>query len=115
MAAGWLGSRHESTARAVGRRGDILASHDGPVILAGGFNTWSTARRRAVDAIALRLGLQAVSLEPDERSRFLGEPVDQIYYRGLVPSAAMAVPVSSSDHKWARPKISFAWRPLEAA
>jgi endonuclease/exonuclease/phosphatase (EEP) superfamily protein YafD len=76
----------------------ILARHDGPVILAGDFNTWSTARRRAVDAIALRLGLQAVSLAPDEGSRFFGDPVDQMYYRGLVPSAAMALPVSSSDH-----------------
>jgi endonuclease/exonuclease/phosphatase (EEP) superfamily protein YafD len=76
----------------------ILAGHDGPVILAGDFNTWSTARRHAVDAITQRLGLAAVSLEPDERSRFLGEPVDQIYYRGLVASGAMAIPVSSSDH-----------------
>jgi endonuclease/exonuclease/phosphatase (EEP) superfamily protein YafD len=76
----------------------VLARHDGPVILAGDFNTWSVARRRAVDAIALRLGLRAVSLDPDERSRFLGEPVDQIYYRGLVPGAASAVPVRSSDH-----------------
>jgi endonuclease/exonuclease/phosphatase (EEP) superfamily protein YafD len=76
----------------------ILARHRGPVILAGDFNTWSASRRRAVDAIALRLGLAAVSLEPDERSRFLGEPVDQIYYRGLVASGAMAIPVSSSDH-----------------
>jgi endonuclease/exonuclease/phosphatase (EEP) superfamily protein YafD len=76
----------------------ILASHDGPVILAGDFNTWSTARRRAVEAIALRLGLRPVSPDPDGRSRFLGEPVDQIYYRGLVPAVAMAVPVSSSDH-----------------
>ncbi|MET0151723.1 MAG: endonuclease/exonuclease/phosphatase family protein [Candidatus Binatia bacterium] len=76
----------------------ILARHEGPVILAGDFNTWSTARRRAVDAIALRLGLRAIPLEPDERSRFLGEPVDQMYYRGLVPGAATAVPVRSSDH-----------------
>ena len=74
----------------------ILARHEGPVILAGDFNTWSTTRRRAVDAIALRLGLSAIPLEPDERSRFLGEPVDQMYYRGLVPSAATAVPVRIS-------------------
>jgi endonuclease/exonuclease/phosphatase (EEP) superfamily protein YafD len=76
----------------------VLTRHDGPMILGGDFNTWSAPRRRAVDAIAQRLGLRAVSLEPDERSRFLGEPVDQIYYRGLIPGAAMAVPVRSSDH-----------------
>jgi endonuclease/exonuclease/phosphatase (EEP) superfamily protein YafD len=77
---------------------DVLARHSGPVLLAGDFNTWSAARRRAVDAIALRLGLQALSLEPDERSRFLGQPVDQMYYRGLIPSGAIAVRVRSSDH-----------------
>lgn len=76
----------------------ILAVHDGPVILAGDFNTWSAARRRAVDAVARSLDLTALSLEPDDRSRFLGEAVDQIYYRGLIPGAAMAVPVTSSDH-----------------
>jgi endonuclease/exonuclease/phosphatase (EEP) superfamily protein YafD len=76
----------------------VLTQHDGPVILAGDFNTWSTARRRAVEAIALRLGLHAVSPEPDERSRFLGEHVDQMYYRGLLPSSAMAIPVRTSDH-----------------
>jgi endonuclease/exonuclease/phosphatase (EEP) superfamily protein YafD len=77
---------------------DVLARHSGPVLLAGDFNTWSAARRRAVDAIALRLGLRALSLEPDERSRFLGQPVDQMYYRGLIPSTAIAVRVRSSDH-----------------
>src|SRR5262249_15325883 len=46
----------------------ILARHDGPVILAGDFNTWSAARRRAVDAIALRLGLEARSPPPDPPS-----------------------------------------------
>jgi endonuclease/exonuclease/phosphatase (EEP) superfamily protein YafD len=77
---------------------DVLARHSGPVLLAGDFNTWSAARRRVVEAIALRLGLQALSLEPDERSRFLGQPVDQMYYRGLIPSSAFAVRVRSSDH-----------------
>jgi endonuclease/exonuclease/phosphatase (EEP) superfamily protein YafD len=77
---------------------DVLARHSGLVLLAGDFNTWNVARRRAVDAIALRLGLQALSLQPDERSRFLGQPVDQMYYRGLIPNSAVAVPVRSSDH-----------------
>jgi endonuclease/exonuclease/phosphatase (EEP) superfamily protein YafD len=76
----------------------ILARHRGPVILAGDFNTWSAARRGVVDALVLRLGLEAVSVAPDERSRFLGRPVDQIYFRGLVASSAMAIRVRSSDH-----------------
>jgi endonuclease/exonuclease/phosphatase (EEP) superfamily protein YafD len=88
----------------------VLARHDGPLILAGDFNTWSAARRRAVEAIVLQLGLRAVSLEPDERSRFLGEPVDQIYYRGLLPGAAAAVPVRSSDHNPVRAVFRLADR-----
>jgi endonuclease/exonuclease/phosphatase (EEP) superfamily protein YafD len=76
----------------------ILDRYEGPVIFAGDFNTWSTARRRAVDAIVRRLGLRAVSFAADERSRFFGEPVDWMYYRGLIAGAARAVPVESSDH-----------------
>jgi len=84
----------------------VLARHGGPVILAGDFNTWSAARRDVVDALVLRLGLEEVSLEPDERSRFLGRPVDQIYFRGLVASEAAAIRVSSSDHN----PVSVAFR-----
>jgi endonuclease/exonuclease/phosphatase (EEP) superfamily protein YafD len=75
-----------------------LARHDGPVIVAGDFNTWSEERQQIVATMTRELGLTAVSYEQDKRSRFLGEPVDHVFYRGLRAEPAQVVTVGSSDH-----------------
>jgi endonuclease/exonuclease/phosphatase (EEP) superfamily protein YafD len=76
----------------------VLARHSGPVILAGDFNTWSAARRAVLESVVARLGLTSVVPADDQRTRFLGHPVDGIYYRGLEVVDAAAFPVTSSDH-----------------
>jgi endonuclease/exonuclease/phosphatase (EEP) superfamily protein YafD len=75
-----------------------LASHRGPLIVAGDFNTWSAGRARVLHDVASRLGLTELSLPANARSRFLGREVDHIYVRGLAPVSARAVSVVSSDH-----------------
>jgi endonuclease/exonuclease/phosphatase (EEP) superfamily protein YafD len=77
---------------------DALAPHQGPIILAGDLNTWSAARMKVVDDVAIRLGLTEVALAKDERTLFLGRQVDHILTRGLRVLAARAVAVTSSDH-----------------
>jgi len=76
----------------------LLAGHRGPVVVVGDFNTWNGARQQAVDAMAARLGLQAVHFHEDLRSRFLGNAVDQVYYRGLAARDAVVFRVKTSDH-----------------
>jgi endonuclease/exonuclease/phosphatase (EEP) superfamily protein YafD len=76
----------------------VLARHNGPVILAGDFNTWSAARRAILASVVARLGLTSVVPADDQRTRFLGHPVDGMYYRGLEVIDAAAFPVTSSDH-----------------
>ena len=75
-----------------------LARHEGPAILLGDFNTWSRARRAVLDEVAAGVGLVAIVLADDHRTRFMGEAVDGMYYRGLDVMAATAIPVTSSDH-----------------
>jgi len=89
---------------------DALAWHAGPIILAGDLNTWSAARMKVVDDVAIRLRLTEVALAKDERTLFLGRQVDHILTRGLRVLAARAVAVTSSDHnpvtatlQWAEP------------
>jgi len=77
---------------------EALASHRGPIALAGDFNTWSEARERRVDALALRLGLGPVSFEPDGRSRFLGRPADWAFARGASVLGSEIHDVTASDH-----------------
>ncbi|HYR00054.1 MAG TPA: endonuclease/exonuclease/phosphatase family protein [Casimicrobiaceae bacterium] len=75
-----------------------LATHDGAIVFAGDFNTWSDDRLAAVEAVARDLGLAAVALRPDARARFVERAVDYIFVRGLEVIDAQAVAVASSDH-----------------
>ncbi|MEH6608684.1 MAG: endonuclease/exonuclease/phosphatase family protein [Halioglobus sp.] len=76
----------------------LLADHTGPIIFAGDLNTWSEARQNLVDVFAVRHNLRPVAFDPDLRTRAFGRPLDHIYIRGLQPTSAQVVPVSSSDH-----------------
>jgi endonuclease/exonuclease/phosphatase (EEP) superfamily protein YafD len=75
-----------------------LAMHDGPIVLAGDFNTWNDERVAVVEALARGLGLAAVPINPDVRSRFSAHAVDRIFVRGLDVTEAHAAVVTSSDH-----------------
>ena len=76
----------------------VLATYRGPLIVAGDFNTWNSSRMSRVTALAQRLGLTAVEFDNGRRSRFLGHPVDHVYYRGLETKRAATSMVSTSDH-----------------
>jgi endonuclease/exonuclease/phosphatase (EEP) superfamily protein YafD len=78
--------------------GDVLASHQGPILFAGDLNTWTDARKEAVEALAARLSLRAIPFVEDQRSLFLGKQLDHLYIRGLEVVNAAAIPVTSSDH-----------------
>jgi endonuclease/exonuclease/phosphatase (EEP) superfamily protein YafD len=75
-----------------------LARHDGPIVFAGDFNTWSEARNQVLTGIVVRLGLFPVTYEPDERRRAFGLPLDHFFVRGFKVGRAQAPVVKSSDH-----------------
>ncbi|MCC6196580.1 MAG: endonuclease/exonuclease/phosphatase family protein [Burkholderiales bacterium] len=76
---------------------EALATHDGPIVLAGDLNTWSDARLDAVRNAAARLRLTAIPFK-EGRARFFGRELDHILVRGLEVVAARAFAVDSSDH-----------------
>ncbi len=75
-----------------------IASHEGPLIVAGDFNTWSDARTQVMQDLADRLGLVEVVLADDKRKTFFGRHLDHILIRDLTVDHAVAIPVTSSDH-----------------
>jgi endonuclease/exonuclease/phosphatase (EEP) superfamily protein YafD len=77
---------------------DVLAAHDGPIVLGGDLNTWTQDRAEVVRAIADRLNLAETAYAEDGRTRFFGNQVDHIFVRGLDVVAARTVSVTSSDH-----------------
>ena len=77
---------------------EVIANHDGPVILAGDFNNWSEKRMETVKRVAQELGLTGLEFENENRTRIFGRTVDHIYYRGVEPVKLKSHPTDSSDH-----------------
>lgn len=75
-----------------------LASHGGPIILAGDFNGWSAARQQVMADVARKLRLEPARYDPDHRKRVFGHPLDHLFVRGLTVRSASSVEVRSSDH-----------------
>lgn len=77
---------------------EIIKRHDGPVIVAGDFNTWNSDRESVVNGAMSKLKLQPVTFNPDNRSIFMNRTVDGIFYRELEVIGSYSHLVESSDH-----------------
>jgi len=90
---------------------DVLAEHDGPIVLGGDLNTWTDSRAQVVREIAGRLGLVEATHAEDGRTLFLGNQVDHVLVRGLEVVASKAMAVTSSDHNPVEAVLRFARHP----
>ena len=77
---------------------EVLSRHRGPLIITGDFNSWTTERMRILADIMQELGTQEVVFDKDHRATFMGQRVDHIFYRKLVPLEALTEKVRTSDH-----------------
>ncbi len=107
--AGWpIGLRWQFAA--IGRS---IAAHDGPVIFAGDFNTWSPRRLRLLSAVTDAHGLREITTfsgGPRKtgalRAAWLhrlagidpGLPLDRVFLRGLQVDDATVLHSDASDH-----------------
>jgi endonuclease/exonuclease/phosphatase (EEP) superfamily protein YafD len=74
-----------------------IRDHEGPILYAGDFNTFSKTYIREVDKIMSTIGLQRVILEADPRSTTTA--LDQLYVREIkVLSAKVETRYLHSDH-----------------
>jgi len=87
----------------------VISQHDGPVIVAGDFNSWSRARLFLLQTMQKKLHLHTLdeNTNMDKQSshygrqyktRVFGNELDHIFYRGLEPVHKKIWPVDSSDH-----------------
>lgn len=79
---------------------DEMRKHDGPIIFAGDFNTWSPGKVQFVKRMALRHDLKEVVFKDDQRMRTFGQPIDYVFYRGLeVKKEKVWGELNGADHK----------------
>ncbi|MFT6050806.1 MAG: endonuclease/exonuclease/phosphatase (EEP) superfamily protein YafD [Halioglobus sp.] len=76
----------------------LLRGHQGPVIVAGDFNTWSSIRASFVDNFMRDHRLEHVNFQPDLRTQFWDNPLDHVYAKGMDIASAHSVEVTTSDH-----------------
>lgn len=75
-----------------------VMNHNGPVIFAGDFNTWSRKRLHLLYLFTRRMGLKPVSFDDDCRKSFLNSPLDFVFYRGLILEKSEVLQTDASDH-----------------
>jgi len=78
--------------------GKLTRKYQGPVLVAGDFNTWNGKRLALLQQIMTRNKLQPVSYSQDERMRVGSWALDHAFTRGLTVSAASSQRSSGSDH-----------------
>jgi endonuclease/exonuclease/phosphatase (EEP) superfamily protein YafD len=76
-----------------------MDKHNGPILFAGDFNSWSKSRMRQLTSVMATLGLSQVTFEPDHRKKFItGLALDHVFYRDMKVKRAEAPLSDASDH-----------------
>ncbi len=85
-------------ARQLEQVAEPVATHKGPCIVAGDFNTWNEARWHMLSEIMRDAGLKRVPAQFPKWQHF-NRVLDHVFYRGLRLMSSRALPhVKTSDH-----------------
>jgi len=76
----------------------VLANHDGPIIVAGDFNTWNDQRDESFARLSAQLDMTELTFAIDNRVTPFSHAIDRILIRGLQVLDATTEIVASSDH-----------------
>ena len=77
---------------------DIVNQHEGPVLIAGDFNTWSHARKTVMFSYVDSAKLTSLDYTNHNRTHVFGHALDHVFFRGLDPIKHHSWQVNSSDH-----------------
>jgi len=77
---------------------DSIAHHDGPMIVAGDFNSWSSERMLQMQSFVDRLALSEIEYEINNKTHVFGNAIDHVFYRQLELLEDRVIQVASSDH-----------------
>lgn len=77
---------------------DSVKAHEGPLIVAGDFNSWSDDRMSEVMQLLDKLSLSSLEYPVNNKTHVFGNAIDHVFYRQLQPVSKKVWQVSSSDH-----------------
>ena len=77
---------------------ESVQHHDGPMIVAGDFNSWSDDRMSEVMQLVSKLALSSLEYPVNNKTHVFGNAIDHVFYRYLEPVNNQVWQVTSSDH-----------------
>jgi endonuclease/exonuclease/phosphatase (EEP) superfamily protein YafD len=78
---------------------NTLKHHDGPILMAGDFNTWNSKRLKYFNQLTRLFLLNEVKMKRQPKLKHLFQHLDHIYCRGLtVVDSHVHTHINSSDH-----------------
>ena len=77
---------------------NMVRGHEGPVVIAGDFNTWNQERMEIVREQVVAAKLKSLDYSQHIRTQVFGNALDHVFFRGLEPLAHHSWQVDSSDH-----------------
>lgn len=77
---------------------EVIDQYDGPVVIAGDFNTWSQARTEVLERFIQQHDLTAAKFEPDYRVRPFSYPLDHILTKNVDVLNTRSEQSGLSDH-----------------
>jgi endonuclease/exonuclease/phosphatase (EEP) superfamily protein YafD len=77
---------------------ETIKHHDGPMIVAGDFNSWSENRLIEVSQLINKLSLSRIEYPVNNKTHVFGNAIDHVFYRQLELVSNQVRQVSSSDH-----------------
>lgn len=76
----------------------VINNYNGPVLMAGDFNTWTNKRLEILLQLTGDAGLNKASYERDERETLFGHTMDEVFFRGMRLISANSFASEASDH-----------------
>ena len=77
---------------------DAIEHHEGPMIVAGDFNSWNDDRVKEVAELIDKLSLSEIEYAINNKTHVFGNAIDHIFYRQLELVSNQVWQVASSDH-----------------
>lgn len=77
---------------------NAIEHHNGPMIVAGDFNSWSSNRLAEVQRLVAKLSLSEIEYEVNNKTHVFGNAIDHVFYRQLEAVSNEVLQVTSSDH-----------------
>lgn len=76
----------------------VIQQHNGPVIVAGDFNSWSDRRMQIITQFKNDLSLSSLPYQNHNRTQIFGKVIDHIFFRELSTTKVETPQLTSSDH-----------------